>query len=281
MCVLHYTSACIRGGSCEVCRDWSEEMWSVSDAQRDKRLAKLLEKRSSKKAKVSVKGTPSSKISKPSKTVNSPQLESKQVEAKKQGLRKGYQDTVDRILNLGNLYAKNVHNHDVIMSKFNVIFPLTGRFTSIEHFSLPAYISGGLSSRDASGSSQPSRVVDRQLPPMVKQSYGATATVTSDHQQGHENMGEYTLETEGQEYNHADGNVLDPAPTHLDSLHTGSVGVHPHATARGLPRPLPTPTATVTEPDYPATGRDSDTGSLSPPLPLEPWSAGSPTGDRR
>ncbi len=61
--------------------------------------------------------------------MNSPQLESKQVEAKKQGLRKGYQDTVDTILNLGNLYDKNVQNHDVIMSKLNVIFPLTGRFT--------------------------------------------------------------------------------------------------------------------------------------------------------
>ncbi len=69
VCVLHYTSACIRGGSCVVCRDWSEEMWIMSDAQRDKRLAKLEKNRSSKKAKVSVKGTPSRKLAKPSKTV--------------------------------------------------------------------------------------------------------------------------------------------------------------------------------------------------------------------
>ncbi len=51
---LSYALGCICGGSCEVCRDWSEEMWILSDAQRDKRLAKLAE-RSAKKAKVSVR----------------------------------------------------------------------------------------------------------------------------------------------------------------------------------------------------------------------------------
>ncbi len=135
--------------------------------------------------------------------------------------------------------------------------------------------------------------------------------VTSDHQQGHENMGEFTLETKGQEYGQADGFVLVPALAHLAAslpvvwvstptlrleayhgrgLHLGlssrSLYTHPrvgivtrvacHHRCRWS-----TPRAIVMELEYPSTGRGSDTGSLSPPLPLEPWSAGSPTEDRR
>ncbi len=57
--VLHYSSGCIRGGSCPICKKWTEEMLLRSDAQRDKRLASMADRRVGKKAKGSVKGTPS------------------------------------------------------------------------------------------------------------------------------------------------------------------------------------------------------------------------------
>ncbi len=73
VCVLHYTSSCIRGGSCAICKDWSEETWLCSDTQRDKRLAKMANRSVGKKAKGSVKGTPShNSITSPVKTVVTP-----------------------------------------------------------------------------------------------------------------------------------------------------------------------------------------------------------------
>ncbi len=68
--MLHYSSGCVLGGSCDICKDWREEFWQRSDAQRDKRLAKMADRGLGKKAKGSVKGTPSrnSKTS-PGKTV--------------------------------------------------------------------------------------------------------------------------------------------------------------------------------------------------------------------
>ncbi len=72
--MLHYSSGCLCGGSCAVCKDWTEEQWKRSDAQRDKRLAKMADRGVGKKAKGSVKGTPShkTKISPGKKTVVSP-----------------------------------------------------------------------------------------------------------------------------------------------------------------------------------------------------------------
>ncbi len=73
VCVLHYPSICVRGGSCDICKGWSEEDWVRSDLQRDKRLTKMVNRNVGKKAKASAKGTPS-QISgpSPSKTVATP-----------------------------------------------------------------------------------------------------------------------------------------------------------------------------------------------------------------
>ncbi len=54
VCVLHYPSGCVRGGSCPICKDWPEDTWVMSDATRDRRLAKLAA-RVTKKPKGSVK----------------------------------------------------------------------------------------------------------------------------------------------------------------------------------------------------------------------------------
>ncbi len=40
VCVLHYPSGCVRGGSCPFCSKWPEEKWALSDSTRVKRLAK-------------------------------------------------------------------------------------------------------------------------------------------------------------------------------------------------------------------------------------------------
>ncbi len=99
----HYASGCIREGSCLICKDWTEEMWLRSDAQRDKRLAKLADRRVSKKAKGSAKGTPSisHKVT-PSKTVVSPMSLTKLSAGKKSQpvKRRVYQATLDKLLNL-------------------------------------------------------------------------------------------------------------------------------------------------------------------------------------
>ncbi len=43
MCVTLLIGLC-KGGSCDVFKDRSEELWQRSDAQRDKRLAKMADR---------------------------------------------------------------------------------------------------------------------------------------------------------------------------------------------------------------------------------------------
>ncbi len=152
--MLHYSSGCLRGGSCAVCKDWSEEQWKRSDAQRDKRLAKMADRGVGKKAKGSVKGTPShkTKIS-PGKTVVSPGSGHK-VSAGKQdrpAKRRIYQATLDKILNVGNFTNtdqkskgndSNVINPLIVGDK--VILPVVGKFTRTTDVSFPPYISGSV-----------------------------------------------------------------------------------------------------------------------------------------
>ncbi len=104
-------------------------MWLVSDAQKDKRLSKLAD-RSVKKAKGSVKGTPTRKKSKPSKTVISPQSLKLQLGTTKRGTRKVYQASLDKILNLGKFSSKCLDNVSNVENK--LIFPILGKFTLTE-----------------------------------------------------------------------------------------------------------------------------------------------------
>ncbi len=115
--------------------DWTEEMWQRSDAQRDRRLAKLVDRTVSKKAKASAKGTPSNsdKVT-PRKTVVSPKSLTKLSAGKKTrpAKRRVYQATLDKLLNLGKSSSKcqnnenNDNNANNVESK--VIFPIIGKF---------------------------------------------------------------------------------------------------------------------------------------------------------
>ncbi len=155
-CVLHYSSGYIRGGSCLICKDWTKEMWLRSDAQRDKQLAKLVDRTVSKKAKASAKETPSHSVKvTPRKTVVSPKSLTKLSARKKSqpAKRRVYQATLDKLRNIGKFsHCQNNENNgnyenidnDPNNVESKVIFPIIGNFALTTVVVFPTYFPGGL-----------------------------------------------------------------------------------------------------------------------------------------
>ncbi len=177
---------------------------------------------------------------------------------------------MDKILNLGKSSSKCINNVDNVEN--TLTFPIIGKFSLTKDVFFPTYFSGGLATTEVSDESQPTRVLDRQPPPVVTQSYGSVTTDFIDREQVHSSTGEYSVVAATMPLTRWHWMCDGLRGPHCPTMQADSVGDHPHAMGRRHPRPLPTPQASLTESRYPATSDgDGQIDSQAALLPLEPW----------
>ncbi len=266
-----------------------------------------------KKAKASVKGTPSRKGSKksPSKTMVSPVV-LKTTAVK----RKVYQNTLDKILNVGKQSSVNypVNSRDTkpVLCQDKSILPIIGKFTRANDDDvsfLPCF--PGSTAPSTITSTGPAACPVGYHPLVATQTLGSVDSSSGTYPVATRNFGSVVTGRETLVPTQTQASVVTSAdqvhsstrecPTmeapanpffqsaeatrgstqwsRLDNYDCEDVSVHPHEVRQGLPWPSPATIAPTVEPHYPLVDSVGGGGSDPPIVPLEPWHANDNQGD--